>query len=171
MATFVTPADLTARKDARMVARLASDSGTPISSGAIATDPVIATILDAAEGDVLAALRYGGRYSDDDLAALTGSALAFLKTIIVEVATVMLLRRRPDVSPASIEAQEKIRDMYLKDLKTGKAVLGGGDDESLAASRTSVDGTSESSLDKRNAVVERMPRYFPQFSLPDGRRR
>jgi hypothetical protein len=101
------------------------------------------------------------------LLALTGSAKAFLKKIIVELAMVGLISRRPSLETDDIEKLEKLHDLWLKRLQEGSAIFAD-DTTDDSASRPSVDGATLGELSNLNMLRERS-RYFAARVLPEGR--
>lgn len=168
MASYVDSDDLTARYDSRTVAQLASDTNAPVALSNLGTDPNVSAAVDDAEGEVVAALLVGGRYASDDLSSLTGTAQAYLKRIICEIAMLRLLQRRPKLDPRLYEQLEKVRETHLKTLQDGKAIFGGNDAD-IEASRAVVDGISTSDMININSIRVRKERYFPRPELPRGR--
>lgn len=166
-AVLVTGDDLTARKDIRVIADLCSDSNSPVSPAAVATHPKVLIALEDAEGEALGTLQALGRYDETKLLALTGSAKAFLKRIIVELAMVSLISRRPNLEADDIEKHEKIRSLWLERLQQGAAIFAD-ENTSDSASRPSVDGATLGELSSLNMLRERS-RYFAVRVLPEGR--
>jgi hypothetical protein len=166
-AVLVTGDDLIARKDVRVIADLCSDSGAPVSPSAVTTNPKVLIALEDAEGEVIGALQALGRYDETKLLALTGTAKAWLKRIIVELAMVSLISRRPNLEADDIEKHEKIRSLWLERLQQGAAIFAD-ENTSDSASRPSVDGATLGELSKLNMLRERS-RYFASRVLPEGR--
>lgn len=165
--TLITGTDLTARKDARTIADLISDSGSPVSETAVPNHPKVIVALEDAEGEVVGNLQAFGRYTITSLAALTGSAQAFLKRVIAEIAMINLIVRRPDLSSEDLERHEKIRSQWLERLQQGNMILA---DENTddSASRVSIDGATLGETANLNMVRDRS-RYFPTRVYPNGR--
>lgn len=166
-ATLITGSDLTARKDVRTIADLISDSGSPVADTAVPNHPKVIVALEDAEGEVVGNLQAFGRYTIESLAALTGSAQAFLKRVIAEIAMINLIVRRPDLSSEDLERHEKIRSQWLERLQQGNMILA---DENTddSASRPSVDGASLGETASLNMVRDRS-RYFPTRVYPNRR--
>jgi hypothetical protein len=76
MASFADPADLIVAYDSRRVRELCSDTGTPIGTGDVATDPVLLVMLARATEMILSHARKGNRYSEEELQTLADSATA-----------------------------------------------------------------------------------------------
>jgi len=166
-ATLITGTDLTARKDARTIADLISDSGSPVAETAVPNHPKVTVALEDAEGEVVGNLQAFGRYTIASLSLLTGSAQSFLKRVIAEIAMINLIVRRPDLSSEDLERHEKIRSQWLERLQQGNMILA---DENTddSASRVSIDGATLGETAELNMVRDRS-RYFPTRVYPNGR--
>jgi hypothetical protein len=166
-ATLITGTDLTARKDARTIADLISDSGSPVAETAVPNHPKVIVALEDAEGEVVGNLQAFGRYTIESLSLLTGSAQSFLKRVIAEIAMINLIVRRPDLSSEDLERHEKIRSQWLERLQQGNMILA---DENTddSASRVSIDGATLGETANLNMVRDRS-RYFPTRVYPNGR--
>lgn len=166
-ALFCDGNDLVARCDRRAVAELASDTDSPVPDVAIATNTNVLLAIEDAEGEVIANLLAGGRYTVAQLSDLTGSQLSYLQRIICEIAMLHLYRRRPSWNSELLEAYQKLAEMYLKKLSKGDAIFGG-DDTRLTAARPSVDGPTLSQISNLNYITDRSG-YFRQQILPNGK--
>lgn len=155
------------RKDARTIADLVSDSGSPVSEAVVVNNPKLLIALEDAEGEVVGNLQAFGRYTIESLAALTGSAQSFLKRVIAEIAMINLIVRRPDLSAEDLERHEKIRTQWLDRLQQGNMILATPDTDDTAA-RPSVDGATLGEFSNLNLMRDRS-RYFPVRVLPKGR--
>lgn len=166
-ATLITGSDLTARKDARTIADLISDSGSPVAESAVPNHPKVIVALEDAEGEVVGNLQAFGRYTIASLSLLTGSAQSFLKRVIAEIAMINLIVRRPDLSSEDLERHERIRSQWLERLQQGNMILA---DENTddSASRVSIDGATLGETADLNMVRDRS-RYFPTRVYPNGR--
>jgi phage gp36-like protein len=94
MAAFATPAQLLQRYDYRLIGQLISDTGTAIDAAAILTDPITAQMLEDGSGLIVSYALKGGRYSEADLAALTGNGQAFLERLTCDLALYYFVQRR-----------------------------------------------------------------------------
>lgn len=168
MATYVDSTDLIDRFDVREVSRLVSDTGSPIDESSLPTNRRLLACLDDAEGEVVGYLRRGGRYTDDSLAALTGSSLAMLKRCICEIAMMHLLRRRPSFTKEVLDAYASRAEQLLKTLQDGVIQINS-DPASDAAGRPVVEGISRADYEEMNTIVHRAHRYFPTFRLPGNK--
>lgn len=166
-ATLIDGQDLIDRKDVRVLADLCSDSGSQVGESAVKNHPKIVVALEDAEGEVVGNLQAYGRYTIAELALLTGSAQAFLKRVISEIAMINLIVRRPDLNSEDLERHENIRSQWLERLQNGNMILATADTDD-SASRPSVDGATLGEFAALNTLRSRS-RYFPNRVLPNGR--
>lgn len=68
--SYAQPSDMLARKDARRLGDLVSDTGVRVSSASLLTDPVLQAALDDAQALIDAAILRGQRYLPAELLAL-----------------------------------------------------------------------------------------------------
>lgn len=94
MAAFATPADLLQRYDYRLIGQLISDTGSAENSTAILADPITTQMLADASGLIVSYALKGGRYSESDLAALTGNGQSFLERLTCDLALYYFVQRR-----------------------------------------------------------------------------
>lgn len=164
MPTYVSASDLTARFDERDIQQLVIDDSSDGATVDVTTNARVTAALDDAEGEVIAALRKGGRYEAEQLAALTGVDLAYLKRIICDIAMVHLLRRRPTFAPEVFKAYDDIRKGHIKDLQDGNSVITADEPAAAVAGAISNEGPSLVQWDQLNLWRDRS-RYFPQRYL------
>lgn len=168
MAEYVSASDLILRFDERDIQQLVVDDLSDPSVVDVTSNTRVDAALDDAEGEVIAALRKAGRYNADELAALTGTDLAYLQRIICEIAMVHLLRRRPNMKPEVLEAYEKIRKNNIKDLQDGASIITADEPADEAASLASVDGPTITEWNNMNLWRDRS-NYFPARMERQGR--
>ena len=166
-AVLITGADLVSRKDARIIADLCSDDGSPVSKQAVLNHPKVLDALEDAEGEVVGSLQAYGRYTTESLLLLEGSAATFLKRIIAEIAMINLITRRADLALDDLERHEKIRSLWLERLQQGSLVLADANRDD-SSSRAEIDGASLGETYQLNMVRDRA-RYFPQRVYPQNR--
>lgn len=94
MSAFLSNAEFLIRYDARVTGQLVSDTGTAVSPGDLPTDTNLQTALEDASGEILTACLKGGRYSEDDLAGLSGNSLSYLQRLTCDLALYNLVVRR-----------------------------------------------------------------------------
>lgn len=122
MAAFITNAEMLERYDARILGQLLSDDDDAVSEPSLLTDTYLTQALEDASGEVLSAANRGGRYSEDDLAALTGNHKAYLQRLVADIAFGYLLQRRGkavDAYPSVEKAGEA-----LELIEEGERVFG-----------------------------------------------
>lgn len=121
--SYLSVAEFLKRVDWRVVADLASDDGTRLAEAALTTNVNVLAVLLDASGDVESAAMMGGKYSAEDLAALTGVAQAKLYRIISDLAICYLYERRPSQdakTPASMDRTQA----WLEKLVEGTRIFG-----------------------------------------------
>lgn len=108
---YCSGADFLLWYDIRTVKECLSDDdlATPISDGAVPTNPKLVAILQGASGKLEAAVMMGGKYTPTDLATLTGNSLSWMKSIVADLAAPKVLGRRftefPDFQKRLEEAE------------------------------------------------------------------
>lgn len=167
MASYCTPAQMLERKDAREIGDLVSDSNTQVSDVALLTDDNLLTALADASGDIEAALLVGGRYSVEDLENLTGNSANYLQRICAEIAMYYLLVRRPQTNADLFDHYDRVRERYLKTLKSGAEIFPL--PETISATQPSVDGPTTQDYHDLNMIRDRVLRYFPRRHNPNNR--
>jgi phage gp36-like protein len=158
---YASSSDLTARYDSRIIRDLASDTGTPVSEGALATDTRVSAALDDASGRIDSALTVARIYSTDDLDALTGNSLALLKRITCELAMAFLISRRQEkmLDGSTAEVEQKGED-YLDRLRKGERLFGEAE-AAKDAGLPSVDGPTSVEYAELNLLPDRTKHFFP----------
>lgn len=96
MPSYLTGNQFLLAYDARRVGELLSDTGTPIVSGSIPSDPVLIEMINQAESMVNLATRVGDRYQTSDLVSLAADAIAggTLRRLVADLAWGLLNKRR-----------------------------------------------------------------------------
>jgi phage gp36-like protein len=161
---YATPAQLLARFDARTLGQLVRDDGVQASAAELLTDDNLQAALDDASGEIDAVLFQGGRYTPDQLAALTGNAQAYLIRMTCLIALRHLFDRRPSLeSTARDEATEQARKM-LDRLRKGENVFNlTPDDPTDDANTPEFVQDTPSSVRPLNTVVDACRgRYYPE---------
>ena len=107
------------RYDSRVLGQLITDNGIAADEAAVLASNVTAQALEDASGDVVSFAVKGGRYSETDLAALTGNGKAYLERLVCNLALYYLVLRRglpvdkyPQVLDA-LDALEKLSQGHL----------------------------------------------------------
>lgn len=156
---YCTAAEFLKRCDARTVAKLCSDTGTPVETAALAADPNLAAALLDASGAVEMACLVGGRYAAADLAALPANSPAqgALYRLVTQLALCMLYDRRPlaaDQKPWYYDATMA----QLDALAEGKRLFA--IQENIDAGVVESDVESREVIEERAGMVVTSPRFF-----------
>lgn len=164
---YATADDLVTRYDRALLADLAGDDAAP-------TDPVssarVLRALEGASGEVNAAARLGGRYSAEELSALTGDDRAFLIDVVCQLAILRLIGTRiQSVGEAAYRTLRENSDRLLDDLRSGRVVFG--TDSADRSQTPRVDGPTALDYERLNLITQRTRRYYPSpgSRLPLGR--
>lgn len=165
---YAAASDLINYKDARHLGDLCSDDGTRVASGSLSGDAKITAALDAASGEVEAALLQGKRYTAADLADLTGNSLAYLKKLTCDIAFWILWDRKPAYRPDE-HSREKAMEQCaesLKKLRTGEHIF------NVTAVKDAgvpdLQAPSLVELQRNNFLVDACrPRYFPDRRISE----
>lgn len=164
---YATASDLTARFDKNILADLAGDDAAPADP---LNSPRVARALEGASGEINAAARMGGRYSPEELAALSGDDLEFLKDVTCQLALLRLVGTRiQTIGELAHKTLRDAADRILDDLRAGRLVFG-----TPAAERAQtpgVDGPTVLDYERLNLLPDRVRNYYPSRGsrLPLGR--
>lgn len=158
-------AEFLRRVDQAAVAKLASNTGTPVPLANLPTDPNVIAALRSASGTFEAAASVGGRYSKEDLAAILAAtntnAQALLYQIVTDLAWAALFERRPNKdlpTPASMERSLQWLD-WLSDGRRIFPFL-----ESEAAGVIQHVESSVDDVEQRNGAVYQARAYYGRRS-------
>lgn len=121
--SYCSASELLKRVDRRTVARLCSDTTTPVVDAQLEGNANLDAALLGASGEVEAACLVGERYSPTDLALLEGAALAFLQDIVAGLAITRLYRRRPNPEMKEPAIAAEARAM-LQQIRDGERIFG-----------------------------------------------
>jgi phage gp36-like protein len=91
---YADPADMKKRYDHRRLGQLVKDDGTQATEAALDADDNLLECIDDACGMVNSYALRGGRYTVEDLEALTGVDLKFLKRLVCDLTYGLLVQRR-----------------------------------------------------------------------------
>lgn len=120
---FCTVAEFLKRVDKTAVAKLASDTGTPVPEGNLGTDANVLAALRDASGEVESAAMQGGRYLAADFTTILATdcnARGKLYRVVSDIAWALLWERRPNKEmkpPPSLERSMLWLDMLSKGTK------------------------------------------------------
>lgn len=123
---FITNQEFVDRYDVRTIGDLLSDLGVRFASGTVVNSTVLTQFAAEASGEIEAMAYMGERYKREDLAALTGNSLAYLKRLTADKMLSNMLNRRPDPTrPIPPNVQQSLA--ILDKLSLGYAIfaLGG----------------------------------------------
>ncbi len=162
--SYCAPQQLAQFHDWRPLARLCqdSDSAAQETLTAFLTDPVALAHLQAASGELEAAILLGERYQVPDLVALAGTnAGTWLAQIVAGLAAGTIYERRSGSRVTEQEARkiERAREA-LESLKRGERILGF--QESAAAGLVSSQDALEADLQSRRGMVTIARPYWGQ---------
>lgn len=155
--SYCSGAQFLVRYDVRTIAECLSDTGDPIHEGAVSTNARLLSLLKGSSGKLEAATLLGGKYTTDDLAALTGNMAEWIADIVADLTAPKVLGRRfiefPDYAERLKEAQG-----VLAALAKGEMIFGL--QEIIDASV--IDDNVESKLDveARSMITYQSNRYF-----------
>lgn len=161
---YATPADLRARFDERTISELVSDDGSAVALGDLNTDTNVLAALDDASGMVEAALLFAGRYTTEQLGALTGNSLALLKRIVCHLAAGLLENRRFDFDPDRYDRMTSWANEQLEKLRSGANLFDL--DDNIEATKASLETPSLAQRAEPGLVRDRTRNYYPGVNLP-----
>ena len=122
-AAYVTAAEFMDFYDSRIVGQLVADDKVPVDEASLLTNTRLARILKAASGDVEAAAFMGGKYTAEDLNALTVNGAEMLKALVSDIAILKLKKRRAhSIHPGDTGIAEAVQDA-LDRLRQGEAIF------------------------------------------------
>lgn len=162
---FAEITDLLSRHDWRMIGRLATDTGSPLTFEEVQSNSNVRTALEDASADIQGEMIANGRYEIVDLEDLEDRARQHLLRVTCWIAMAYLFERRPDVNPDSTERYLERAEAYKKKLREGENMF----NLPLKTQPTTptIDGPTSVDVTINNLLPERMNRYFP---VPVGSR-
>ena len=166
---YATAAQWFERFDVRIIQQLVNDDNVTENRIDLLTNVNVVAILDAASGEMDAALLTASRYSETDLSGLTGTALAHRIRICTQIAMALAFDRRPGFEPELAEKHHEKAQAHLEKLRTGQNIFNL--PEHQTASNPTLDGPSSVDYARNNMLVDRSHRYFSGRSqrLPTDR--
>lgn len=125
MAAFATTADMLVYHDARTLGDLVTDDGTRITQANLLTDANLLALLDAATGEMIAAVQRAKRYTRAQLDGLTGESLQFRKSICCAITFWLIWKRKAynAVEDGSDVAAREKYDRIMEMLDSGERVF------------------------------------------------
>ncbi len=174
---YMTPAQWLLQYDANTIGDLCSDTGTPVTPAALATNPVALQMLSSASGHLQAACAVSGIYSVEDLNAIAGNdgdpGQSLLFEIIGQMAMVLAMRRRPEkLGSETLKQLREEVEQYLDLLRNGKRLFLVPDNTgNVTAGQVTVDGPTLATMQRVNGITIRTRNYYPSVAqrLPRGR--
>lgn len=157
---WATGDDLVVFHDARTIGTVLQDDNNTVDVADVPDHPVVAACLLRASGEVSAALNHCQRYSNAELATLSGASLMALKGIACDLAKAYLMRRRITNDAAEEAADEKRAMSSLERLRKGEIVL------SLAPQQAA--GLEEALEVSADTIQSGPPLLRDQMSGPSG---
>lgn len=162
MAAIATAAEMVKRYDVRLLGDLVGDAGVRVGPSELVDDPNLQQAIDDAWGEILAALLMSQRYSEADLAGLSGESQKYLVRINCQIALGNLQERRgwkeDDTRAAAHVAAANRARKELEDLRTGKKVLNV--EAVTAAGLPEIRQPTVSSVRRNNLAVDEARRGF-----------
>lgn len=119
---YAASTDLVKYYDARQIGDWVADDDTRVTD--LANSSVVSALLKAASGWVESACGVGGRYTPDDLNALTGVGQEFLKELVCTIAVYLIMRRRRILVPDGMRGDIERAFKTLEELRSGASVFG-----------------------------------------------
>lgn len=155
--SYASASDMLVRYDDRTVRDLCSDTGSRTSSGSIATNTRLLAALLGASGLIEAAVTAAATYKPEDLQALTGASLAYLKDLVCALALGRLFLARPDIEGKLPESYKQAME-ELSRLRAGEWAFGLL--EQRQAGLMDVQTESASDVENRRGIVVTAQRLF-----------
>ncbi len=152
--SYITEAELLVAFDDRTVFQLASDTGTPATTGA----PEIVNAIERASAMVESGALRGGRYSLADLAALQTADDWSLKGLVAELTIAKLYQRRPGTIPEDMKEMLRAAGQKIEALEKGDRIFN--DSGAISSGKPSVHFLSEFER-ARLGLVSSQP-FFPK---------
>lgn len=94
-APYCTPAQFVELFDVRLAGDYLSDTGQRLPPPDVLASTILSALLKTASGRLESQLVRGGRYTPDDLNALTGNGVQFLRQVVAGLTAFYLWMRRP----------------------------------------------------------------------------
>lgn len=154
---YASSSDMTARYDVRTLCQLVSDTETAASPASLGANTRLSTCLLDASGMVEAAALAARTYTPDDLAALDGAGLAYLKRLVCDLAMGLLYLARPDPELEPPKTYELAMEALDK-IRKGELVFGLLEQQQAGVLQHTVE--TSRNVDDRNGLIVEADRYF-----------
>jgi len=160
--SYAQPSDLISRFDARVLGDLAEDNGTRVSPSGLLTDPNVQTALNDGAAMIDMACQVGERYTQAQLAALTGTDQAALFRLNCDLAFTYLCQRRGLKPPQYDEAYKRSEEVLTR-LKDGALIFNVAGD--VGAGVETINFPSTQAYDSVRTIRTATPQFFPTRRL------
>ena len=154
---YCSPAEFIQRYDVRIVGDLLSDTGTRLDQAAVIASTTLRTFLYDASGMVESACLVGEKYDPDDLNALLGASLQFLKRIVADLTFGLLRMRRGHKEDTPMPGYDMALQ-WLERLRLGERIFGL--QENMDAGKPDNVQVTEAVLARLNLSTYQAHRYF-----------
>lgn len=155
---LATVQDFLDRFDARLVADLARDDGTP--EGNLAANPRVLAALRDASGEVRSAILQGKRYTLEEILALEEDDAAFLKRLVCTRAMLHLAAARVStLGEENYRAAQEWVEEKLRQLAGGERIFATAGAQEAGLPRTESPLLVE--VRRMNLLVDRAEGYYP----------
>ncbi len=131
--------------------------GTDPDPTLIAASPVLAELLMAASGELETVALVGGRYTPDDLAALTGAGAAKLREVVAGLVLRRIFRRRPMKAPPRLEVVEDA-EQWMDALSQGARIFSTQEAADAGIPETPIDSPDDARARMLSSTIAR--RFF-----------
>jgi len=157
--SYAQPSDLISRYDARVLGDLCEDTGTRVNPTGLLTDSNVLTALNDGAAMIDMAAQVGERYTQVQLAALTGTDQAALFRLNCDLAFIYLCQRR-GLKPPQYEEAYKRSEEVLTRLKDGALVFNVAGD--VGSGVETINFPSTQAYASVNTIRTATPSLFPQ---------
>lgn len=148
---YATSADLTKRFDERILKDICKDDGTRETD--LSANAAVTMALSSASGILNAACLQGDRYQVSDLEALTGDSAEFLKSLVCDLAFVILWQRKPYPQYSEqVKATQERTEEWLEYLRGGAWVFN--IEENIDAGKPKIETVTAAAIRQQNLFVE-----------------
>lgn len=148
--------------DFRTIVDLCSDDdGRPLQSDFIdpttRTGEIALAVLQVASGELESAVLLGGRYTVEDLQALTGNQQQFIKKLVADLALWEFYSRRPDITSQMPPKCEQAKAI-VNAIAQGEMIFG--IQENIDAGHIQLTVETPADVENRNLITFQAERFF-----------
>lgn len=169
---YATTADFLTRYDARLIADLASDTGTAVQGIVLSTNANVVAAVTDASADIDAALFMGDRYTPAQLESLSDTAASLLRRLASDIALIYMKRRRGKFDPEKDGALLKEITERLNRLRNGENYLMLSTDSEAEASTLLIVRPKRDAANRAVTIKGQTRNYYPanpDFNMPAQR--